>query len=54
MLHDLAMAERRDLHTHGDYFPGRDRPFLLGGHRKGTAVDSLAAVKQHLIFDTKN
>lgn len=52
MLHDLAMAERRDLHTHGDYFPGAIDHSCLEAIGKGTAVDSLAAVK-HLIFDTK-
>ena len=52
MLHDLAMAECRDLHTHGDYMPGAIdfTPCMAFG--KATAIDSLAAVK-HLIFDTK-
>jgi pyruvate formate-lyase/glycerol dehydratase family glycyl radical enzyme len=53
MLHDLAMAECRDLHTHGsDYFPGAIDHGTFEALCKGTAVDSLAAVK-HLIFDTK-
>ena len=52
MLHDLAMAECRDLHTHGDYFPGAIDHGTFEAFGKGTAVDSLAAVK-HLIFDTK-
>jgi formate C-acetyltransferase len=52
MLHDLAMKECMDLHRHGEYIPGGiDLPCLetLG---KGTAIDSLAAIK-HLIYDTK-
>jgi formate C-acetyltransferase len=52
MLHDLAMTECRDLHTHGDYFPGAIDHGSFEAIGKGTAVDSLAAVK-HLIFDTK-
>jgi pyruvate formate-lyase/glycerol dehydratase family glycyl radical enzyme len=52
MLHDLAMTECRDLHTHGDYFPGAIDHGTFEAFGKGTAVDSLAAVK-HLIFDTK-
>jgi pyruvate-formate lyase len=52
MLHDLAMTECRDLHTHGDYFPGAIDHGSFEALCKGTAVDSLAAVK-HLIFDTK-
>ncbi len=52
MLHDLAMEYCRDLHTHGDYFPGGLDHSCLDSIGKGTAVDSLAAVK-HLIFDTK-
>lgn len=52
MLHDLAMAECRDLHTHGDYFPGAIDHSCFETIGKGTAIDSLAAVK-HLIFDTK-
>ncbi|MFO1429949.1 MAG: pyruvate formate lyase family protein [Candidatus Competibacteraceae bacterium] len=52
MLHDLAMAECRDLHTHGDYFPGAIDHSTFEAIGKGTAIDSLAAVK-HLIFDTK-
>ena len=52
MLHDLAMEHCRDLHTHGDYIPGAIDHSCLETIGKGTAVDSLAAVK-HLIFDTK-
>ena len=52
MLHDLAMEECRDLHTHGEYFPGAIDHSCLEAIGKGTAIDSLAAVK-HLIFDTK-
>jgi len=52
MLHDLAMAECRDLHTHGEYFPGAIDHSTFEAIGKGTAIDSLAAVK-HLIFDTK-
>jgi formate C-acetyltransferase len=52
MLHDLAMEHCRDLHTHSDYMPGGLDHSCLDTVGKGTAVDSLAAVK-HLIFDTK-
>jgi formate C-acetyltransferase len=52
MLHDLAMAECRDLHTHGEYFAGAIDHSCFEAVGKGTAIDSLAAVK-HLIFDTK-
>ncbi|MCK1443681.1 glycyl radical protein [Bradyrhizobium sp. 48] len=52
MLHDLAMEHCRDLHSHGDYIPGGLDHSCLDTVGKGTAVDSLAAVK-HLIFDTK-
>lgn len=52
MLHDLAMDECRDLHTHGDYFVGAIDHGSFEAIGKGTAIDSLAAVK-HLIFDTK-
>ena len=52
MLHDLAMAECRDLHTHGEWFEGAIDHSTFEAIGKGTAVDSLAAVK-HLIFDTK-
>jgi len=52
MLHDLAMAECRDLHTHGEYFPGALDHSCFEAIGKGTAIDSLAAVK-HLIFDTQ-
>ena len=50
MLHDLAIAECRDLHTHGEYFPGALDHSCFEAIGKGTAIDSLAAVK-HLIFD---
>lgn len=52
MLHDLAMAECRDLHTHGDYFTDSIDHSCFETIGKGTTIDSLAAVK-HLIFDTK-
>src|SRR5262249_14737715 len=52
MLHDLAMTECRDLHTHGAYFPGAIDHSTFEAIGKGTAIASLAAVK-HLIFDTK-
>ena len=52
MLHDLAMAECRDLHTHGDYFPGAIDHSTFEAIGKATAIDSLAAVK-HLVFETK-
>ena len=52
MLHDLAMAECRDLHTHGEWFQGAIDHSTFEAIGKGTAIDSLAAVK-HLIFDTK-
>jgi pyruvate formate-lyase/glycerol dehydratase family glycyl radical enzyme len=51
MLHDLAMAECRDLHTHGEFFPGGIDHSCFEAIGKATAIDSLAAVK-HLIFDT--
>ncbi|MFO1414307.1 MAG: pyruvate formate lyase family protein [Burkholderiales bacterium] len=52
MLHDLAMAECRDLHTHGEWFEGSIDHSTFEAIGKGTAIDSLAAVK-HLVFDTK-
>jgi pyruvate formate-lyase/glycerol dehydratase family glycyl radical enzyme len=52
MLHDLAMEHCRDLHSHGDYFPGAIDHGCFEAIGKVTAIDSLAAVK-HLIFDTK-
>ena len=52
MLHDLAMAECRDLHSHGDSMPGAIDHGSCEAMGKATAVDSLAAVK-HLIYDTK-
>ena len=35
MLHDLAMTECRDLHTHGDYFPGAIDHGTFRGDRQG-------------------
>lgn len=52
MLHDLAMENCRDLHTHGDYMPGAIDHSCLETIGRATAVDSLAAIK-YLIFDTK-
>lgn len=53
MLHDLAMEHGRDLHTHGEYFPGAfDASCIDGVGGFGTAIDSLAAIK-HLIYDAK-
>jgi pyruvate formate-lyase/glycerol dehydratase family glycyl radical enzyme len=52
MVSDLAMEAGRDLQTHGDPFPGGLDHSCLEAIGKGTAVDSLAAIK-HLIFDTK-
>lgn len=52
MLSDVAMENCRDLHTHGTYLPGAIDHSCLDTVGKGTAIDSLAAVK-HLIFDTK-
>ena len=53
MVHDLCMEQGRDIHTHGEYFPGAlDACCLDGVGGFATAIDSLAAVK-HLIFDTK-
>jgi pyruvate formate-lyase/glycerol dehydratase family glycyl radical enzyme len=52
MLHDLAMAECRDLHTHGEWFQGSIDHSTFEAIGKATAIDSLAVVK-HLIFDTK-
>ncbi len=52
MVHDLAMSECRDLHTHGQHFKGAIQHCTFEGIGKATAIDSLAAVK-HLIFDTK-
>ncbi len=52
MLHDLAMEYGRDLQTHGDYFPNSLDHSCFETIGKGTAIDSLAAVK-YLIFDTK-
>jgi pyruvate formate-lyase/glycerol dehydratase family glycyl radical enzyme len=52
MLSDIAMEHCRDLHSHGDYMPGAIDISCIESIGKGTAIDSLAAVK-HLIFDTK-
>jgi formate C-acetyltransferase len=46
------MEHCRDLHSHGDYFPGAIDHGCFEAIGKVTAIDSLAAVK-HLIFDTK-
>jgi formate C-acetyltransferase len=51
MLHDLAMEHCRDLHTHGEYFPGAIDHSCMEVIGKSTAVDSLAAIK-HLVYDT--
>jgi formate C-acetyltransferase len=52
MLNDLAMRDGRDLHSHGQWFEGGIDHSTFEAIGKGTAIDSLAAVK-HLIFDTK-
>ena len=53
LMHDLAMEAGRDLHTHGEYFPGAlDASCIDGVGGFGTVIDSLAAIK-HLIYDTK-
>ena len=53
MLHDLCMEQGRDIHTHGEYFPGAlDACCIDGVGGFATAIDSLAAIK-HLVFDTK-
>ncbi len=52
MLHDLAMRQCLDLHHHGEYIPGAIDLPCLETMGKGTAIDSLAAIK-HLIYDTK-
>lgn len=53
LLHDLAMEQGRDLHTHGEYFPGAlDASCIDGVGGFATVIDSLAAVK-HLVYDTK-
>ena len=53
LLHDLAMQEGRDLHSHGEYFPGAlDASCIDGLGGFATCIDSLAAIK-HLIYDTK-
>lgn len=52
MLHDLAMKECIDLHRHGEFIPGSIDLPCLETVGKGTAIDSLAAIK-HLIYDTK-
>jgi formate C-acetyltransferase len=51
MLHDLAMAECRDLNSHGEPFTDGIQHSTVDAVGKGTAVDSLAALK-HLVFDT--
>ncbi len=54
LMHDLAMEQGRDIHTHGDeYFPGAlDASCIDGIGGFATCIDSLAAIK-HLIYDTK-
>jgi formate C-acetyltransferase len=52
MLSDVAVANCRDLQSHGEYIPGAIDHSCLEVIGKGTAIDSLAAVK-HLVFDTK-
>jgi isethionate sulfite-lyase len=52
MLHDLAMSECMDLHRHGELIPGALDLSCLETLGKGTAVDSLAAIK-HLVYDTR-
>ncbi len=52
MLSDIAMEHCRDLHSHGEYFPGAIDHSCLEILGKATMIDSLAAVK-HLIYDTK-
>src|SRR5512137_503183 len=54
LMHDLAMEQGRDLHTHGDeYFPGALETSCIDGIGGfATCIDSLAAVKL-LIYDTK-
>ncbi len=53
MLHDLCMEHGRDIHTHGEYFPGAlDACCIDGVGGFATAIDSLAAIK-HLIYDTR-
>lgn len=51
MMSDIAMEHCRDLQSHGEYFPGAIDHSCLEAIGKGTAIDSLAAIK-HLIFDT--
>jgi formate C-acetyltransferase len=46
------MEHCRDLHTHGEYVPGGDHS-CLDPVGKGTAIDSLAAVKHLIFFATK-
>lgn len=52
MLHDLAMRECIDLHRHAEYIAGAIDLPCLETVGKGTAVDSLAAIK-HLVYDTR-
>jgi formate C-acetyltransferase len=52
MLHDLASKECMDLHRHGEHIPGGIDLSCIESIGKGTAVDSLAAIK-HLVYDTK-
>ncbi|MCC6194701.1 MAG: glycyl radical protein [Burkholderiales bacterium] len=52
MLHDLAYAQCKDLHRHGEYIDGAIDLSCIESVGKGTAIDSLAAIK-HLVYDTR-
>lgn len=52
MLHDLATKACMDLHRHGEYIPGGIDLSCIESIGKGTAIDSLAAIR-HLVYDTK-
>jgi formate C-acetyltransferase len=52
MLHDLATKECMDLHRHGQHIPGGMDLSCIESVGKGTAIDSLAAIK-HLVYDTQ-
>ncbi len=52
MVHDLAMKECMDLHRHGQHIPGGIDLSCIESVGKGTAIDSLAAIK-HLVYDTR-
>jgi len=51
MLHDRATEACMDLHRHGEYIPGGIDLSCIESIGKGTAVDSLAAIR-HLVYDT--